>query len=132
MAAVKAKVDWFEAAMAALGTDPGYRRLGSADMTVAFVIGEAKRTVTFETFAIRSVQDVDEAGLRDADLVIRMPVRLWNGYLRDRKRGTAPSLLSLDLDERIVEAHTPLGRLAFERYNASLQAFVDKGAQLAA
>ena len=51
---------------------------------------------------------VDE---RDADLVVRMSVKDWNAYLKQRKLGKGPSLLSLDLDQRVVEAANPLKKV---------------------
>ena len=69
--------------------------------------------------------------LRDADLVLTMSPRDWNAYLRSRARGRGPSLLSLDLTERVFEAANPLARTLLPRYNLSLQAFVDTGARLA-
>ena len=56
----------------------------------------------------------------------------WNAYLRKRKQGKGPSLLTLDLTDHIVDAPNPLARVKFERYNLSLQAFIDAGASLAA
>ena len=70
--------------------------------------------------------------LRDADIVLEMSVRDWNAYLRQRAKGKGPSLLTLDLDKRVVTGRSPLDRLKLERYNLSLQAFIDKGAELAA
>ena len=37
----------------------------------------------------------------------------------------------LDLDQHVVEAANPLKKVMFERYNTSLQAFIDRGAALA-
>lgn len=132
MTRAKPKFGWLEAAAERLAASPAYRRLGSVDMTVAFVAGDVARLVAFDAFGVGGVRDLTLADLRDADLVIRMSGREWDTYLRARRRGTGQSLLSLDLDRRIVTARNPLLRLKFERFSASLQAFVDEGARSAA
>ena len=89
------------------------------------------RRVVFEAFEIASVDETDEAALRDCELVIEMTPREWTNYLRRRAKGTGPTLVSLDLDRDIVRAANPLDQLKFDRYHLSLQALVDQGAQLA-
>lgn len=126
-----AALDWLEKAQSAVNEDPEFRRLGSADMVVALRAGRVLKLVTFEAFEVSKVEDMDEADLRDAELVIDMPARDWTNYLKRRKKGRGPSLLSLDLDRGIVGAADPLNRLKFERYNRTLQLFVDTGAKLA-
>jgi len=132
MAKASANLAWLDQAAQDVGGSSGYRRLGSADMHVGLAIGEQAYVVRFEAFGISSVNAVTNSDLRDADFVLRMGVKEWNAYLRKRKKGAGPTLLSLDLDERIVEAANPLKKLKFERYNLTLQAFVDHGAGLAA
>lgn len=134
MARAKPNIDWLADARSALNADPAFRALGTADFKVAFHIGDVARMVEFCAFEVESVVEVDPADLRDADIVVTMPVKDWNAYLRSRKRGKAPTLLSLDLDSgwQIVQGANPLRRLKFERYNLSLQALIDKGAELAA
>ena len=125
-------LDWMVKAQKSLNKDPKFRKLGSTDMKLCFAIGSQAKLVTFEAFEISSIRDVDPSDLRDADLVVQMPVREWNSYLRKRKAGKGPSLLTLDLDKGVISAENPLKRLLFERYNLSIQAFVDTGARLAA
>ncbi len=132
MARAKANLDWLAKAQKSLNGDPAYRKLGSTDVKLGFEIGEAAKVVTFEAFEITDVADVDAPDLRDADIVIRMSPKDWNAYLRKRKAGKGPTLLSLDLESHVIQAANPLKRLMLERFSTSLQAFIDKGAQLAA
>ncbi len=132
MAKAKANLDWLSAAREALNEDFSYRKLGSTDVTLGLSIGDQARLVTFEAFEIASIKEVSAMDLRDADIVLEMSVKDWNAYLRQRAKGKGPSLLTLDLDKRVVTGRSPLDRLKLERYNLSLQAFIDKGAELAA
>ncbi len=129
MAKAQPNLGWLEDACTSLNEDSAYRALGSTDVKVGFAIGGVRKLVVFEAFKIGGVRDLSDA--RDADLIVRMSVRDWNAYLRKRKKGTGPSLLSLDLDQHVVEAANPLKKVMFERYNTSLQAFIDRGAALA-
>ena len=125
-----AQLDWIEAASAALNADPAFRRLGSTDLVLGLKSGKAVRVVTFEAFEVASVREADETALRDCDLVIEMTPRQWTDYLKRRAVGEGQPLVGVDLDRNIVHAPDPLKRLKFERYHLSLQALVDKGAQL--
>ena len=127
-----AQLDWLPSAQAALNEDPAFRKLGSTDLVVGLKSGRAVRRVVFEAFEIASVDETDEAALRDCELVIEMTPREWTNYLRRRAKGTGPSLVSLNLDRDIVRASNPLDGLKFDRYHLSLQALVDQGARLAA
>ena len=124
-----AALDWLEKAQKAVNKDPAYRALGSADVKVAMLAGKVAKLVTFEAFEVSRIEDADPNDLRNAELVFDMPARDWSNYLKRRKKGTGPSLLSLDLDRGIVGARNPLDRLKFERFHRSLQAFVDQGAR---
>ena len=126
-----AQLDWLPGAQAALNDDPAFRRLGSTDLVLGLKSGRAVRRVVFEAFEIASVDETDEAALRDCELVIEMTPREWTNYLRRRAKGTGPTLVSLDLDRDIVSAANPLDQLKFDRYHLSLQALVDQGARLA-
>ena len=126
-----AQLDWLPGAQAALNDDPAFRKLGSTDLVLGLKSGRAVRRVVFEAFEIASVDETDEAALRDCELVIEMTPREWTNYLRRRAKGTGPTLVSLDLDRDIVRAANPLDQLKFDRYHLSLQALVDQGAQLA-
>ncbi|TDJ29838.1 MAG: hypothetical protein E2O59_03605 [Gammaproteobacteria bacterium] len=132
MAKAKANLDWLSAAQEALNGDFAYRKLGSTDVTLGLSIGDQARLVTFEAFEIASIIEVSAMDLRDADIVLEMSAKDWNAYLRQRAKGKGPSLLTLDLDARVIKGRSPLDRLKLERYNLSLQAFIDKGAELAA
>lgn len=132
MAKAKANLDWLSAAREALNGDSAYRKLGSTDVTLGLSIGDQARLVIFEAFEIASVDEVSTVDLRDADIVLEMSAKDWNAYLRRRAKGKGPSLLTLDLDMRAISGRSPLDRLKLERYNLSLQAFIDKGAELAA
>jgi len=126
-----AQLDWLPGAQAALNDDPAFRRLGSTDLVLGLKSGRAVRRVVFEAFEIASVDETDEAALRDCEIVIEMTPREWTNYLRRRAKGTGPTLVSLDLDRDIVSAANPLDQLKFDRYHLSLQALVDQGARLA-
>ncbi|MCZ6616524.1 MAG: hypothetical protein O7E57_00215 [Gammaproteobacteria bacterium] len=132
MATVKANLDWLSAAQEALNGDSAFRKLGSTDITLGLSIGDEARLVTFEAFEIASISEISPMDLRDADIVLEMSVKNWNAYLRKRAKGKGPSLLTLDLDQRVITPRSPIDRLKLERYNLSLQAFIDKGAELAA
>ncbi len=132
MTKTKANLDWLSAAQEALNGDSAYRKLGSTDVTLGLHIGDEARLVTFNAFEIANIIEVSAMDLRDADIVLEMSVKDWNAYLKQRAKGYGPSLLTLDLDARVITGRSPLDRLKLERYNLSLQAFIDKGAELAA
>ena len=132
MTPTKANLDWLNAAREALNGDSAFRKLGSTDMTLGLSIGDEARLVTFEAFEIVGISEISAMDLRDADIVLEMKVKTWNAYLRQRAKGKGPSLLTLDLDQRVITGRSPIDRLKLERYNLSLQAFIDKGAELAA
>lgn len=127
-----AALDWMEKARNRVNKDPAYKQLGTADLDVAFKAGKTVRRVTFEAFEVARVEDGDETTLRDVEVVVEMPTRDWTNYLKRRKKGAGPSLNALDLDRGIVSARSPLERLKFDRFNRSVQAFVDQGARYVA
>ncbi|MDE0659631.1 MAG: hypothetical protein F4029_10320 [Gammaproteobacteria bacterium] len=127
-----AQLDWVHPAGEAVNQDPGFRKLGSADLVVGLKSGKAVRIVALEAFEVASVETADEAALRDCELVIEMTPRQWTDYLTRRARGVAPSLVSLDIDRGIVRAPDPMLRLKFDRYHLSIQALCDAGARIEA
>jgi hypothetical protein len=118
----------------AVNADRAFRKLGTTDARVGIKIGETAFLVEFEAFECASVAAIDLDALRDADFYLELSGDAWQTYLAGRRAGTAPSLVSLDVDtpDGIVKAADPLKLLKFERYHLTLQAFVDTGAQLAA
>lgn len=132
MAKAKPNLDWLTKAQRQLNRDSEFRKLGSTDLKLGLLIGDDARLVTFEAFEIADVRDLDPQDVRDADLVINMSPKDWNAYLRKRKSGKAPSIMSVDLDTPVIYAQNPLKRLLLERFNLSIQAFLDRGAKLAA
>lgn len=130
MARAKPRLDWLEAARAELNGDPAFRRLGSTDMVLGLELGDEIRLVTFEAFEIGEIREGGD--LRDAGLVLSMAPKDWNAYLRQRAKGRGPTLLSLDLDEGVFRAATPLLGYLLPRYNLTLQKFIDTGARLVA
>jgi hypothetical protein len=132
MAKAKAKLDWLEQARTQVNASPAFRKLGSTDVTLGLAIGDEARLVSFEAFEVAEISSVGANDLRDAEIVIEMTAKDWNAYLRQRSRGKGPSLLSMDLDDGVVKAASPLHRLKLERYNLTLQMFIDTGAALTA
>ena len=130
----RSKVDFsvLKKARNRINKDADYRRLGSTDVKLAIAIGDDARLVTFEAFQVSSIEDLAVEDMRDAELILQMSPKDWNGYLKKRKQGKGPSLLSLDLGSAVISASNPLHRLKLERYNRSLQAFVDACARYAA
>jgi hypothetical protein len=122
-----------ERARAAVNADHGLDRLGSCDLRLGVKAASAAFLVDFVAFECASVSEVDEDGLRDAEIVIEQDAASWQRYLDGRRMGTAPTLMSLDLDvpDGIVTASDPLQALKFERYHLTLQAFFDTLAGLA-
>ena len=130
MARAKPQLGWLDDTRAALGADPAFRKLGSADFKLGLLLGEDARIVTFEAFEITDIAEANPTDLRDADLVLEMAPKDWNAYLRQRAKGKGASVLSLDLEQHVVKPTTPLKRLLLERYNRTIQAFLDRGAAL--
>ena len=124
----------FERARSAVNADPAFRKLGTADVSVGIRRGDDAFLVRFEAFECAGVEAVDEDRIRDADFELTLAGTGWDRYLAERRAGRAPSLLSLDLDTPggILRGRDPRLTLKFERYQATLQAFVDKSAELAA
>ena len=130
----RSKVDFsiLKKAQNRINKDKAYRKLGSTDVKLAIAVGEEARLVTFEAFEVSAVEELSVEDMRDAELVLTMGLRDWNSYLKKRKQGKGPSLLSLDLHSKVISAATPLAKVKFERYNKSLQAFMDACARYAA
>ena len=132
MARAKPHLHWLSEARTALNADPEFRKLGSADFRLGLVLGDETRIVSFEAFEVAEVAEADPGDMRDADIVLEMAPREWNAYLRQRAKGRGETLLSMDTSEQVVKARNPLKRLTLERYNRTIQTFIDKGATLAA
>jgi hypothetical protein len=130
MAKAKPRLDWLPDARDALNADPTFRKLGSTDLVLGLDLGDEIRLVRFEAFQITEI--VEDGDLRDADLVLSMTAKDWNAYLRQRAQGRGPTLLTLDLEQRVFRAASPLSAYLLPRYNLTLQTFVDTGARLAA
>jgi hypothetical protein len=123
-----------EKTRAAVNADKEYRKLGTTDARVGIKAGEAAYLVDFEAFECAAVAAIELDALRDADFYLELPPDAWQSYLAGRRAGTAPSLISLDVDtpNGIVKGTDPLKTLKFERYHLTLQSFFDTGARLAA
>ena len=107
-----------------------FRKLGSADITVAFSVGDVHRAVEFDAFSvgpIRTVEDADE--LQRIGVRIRMTEKQWQFYLRRRKSGKLPSLIGFGLGRSVFVFDSPLDRLKFLRVHQTIQMFVDSWAQ---
>jgi hypothetical protein len=116
----------------ALGKDPAFRKLGSADMVAGIKAGDAAFSVTFEAVECAGAEQIEIDQLRDTDFYLELPSKAWQRYLVGRKAGKGPSLSGLDLetDGGILRGSEPLKTLKFERYIGTLQAFFDKSATL--
>lgn len=117
----------------AVNEDTAFRKLGTADVKLGIRSGDQAFLVRFEAFECSKVEEIDVEHLCDADFYLELPDPSWRAYLGGRRSGTAPSLLSLDLDTKggIVRGVDPRNTLAFERYHVTLQAFFDCGARIA-
>jgi hypothetical protein len=118
----------------AVNSDPAFRKLGTADLRLGIHCGERAFIVSFEAFECSAVDAVEPEQLRDADFVLERSESAWADYLSARRAGAAVSLLSLDLDTPggILRGSDPRRTLGFERYQATVQAFFDRAASLAA
>ena len=118
----------------AVNADRDFRKLGTTDARVGIKAGESAFLVDFEAFECAAVAAIDLDALRDADFYLELSPDAWQSYLAGRLAGTAPSLVSLDVDtpDGIVRGTNPLKTLKFERYHLTLQSFFDTGARLAA
>jgi len=118
----------------AVNGDRDFRRLGTCDVRVGIKSGDTAFLVDFEAFECSAVAAIDLDALRDADFYLELSGDAWKSYLAGRRAGTAPSLVSLDVDtpNGIVKGSDPLKTLKFERYHLTLQSFLDTGARLAA
>jgi hypothetical protein len=117
-----------------VNTDRTLARLGSCDVRLGIRTDGAAYVVDFAAFECAAVAQIDDDALRDVDIVIAQAAAAWRRYLKGRRDGTAPSLVSLDVEaaDGIVHAQDPLKALLFERYHLTLQAFFDAAARLAA
>jgi hypothetical protein len=95
-----------------VNADRGFHRLGTCDARVGIRSGEEAFLVDFEAFECASVQPIDLDALRDADFYLELSPDAWESYLAGRRDGTAPSLVSLDVDtaDGIVKGGDPLKR----------------------
>jgi hypothetical protein len=118
----------------AVNVDREYRKLGTTDARVGIKAGDCAFLVDFEAFECAAVAAIELDALRDADFYLELAPDAWTSYLAGRREGTAPSLISLDVDtpNGIVKGADPLKALKFERYHLTLQSFLDTGARLAA
>ena len=118
----------------AVNADPTFRQRGTCDVRMGIKAGESAFVVDFVAFECGSVEQVDADALRDADFFLELSPSQWQAYFAGRRSGDGPSLVSLDVDtpDGIVKGTDPLKTLKFERYHLTLQAFLDKGAELAA
>ena len=130
----RSKVDFsiLKKAQTRINKDKAYKKLGTTDVKLAIAVGGEARLVTFEAFEVSTIEELPVEDMRDAELILTMGLRDWNGYLKKRKQGKGPSLLSLDLQSKVISAATPLAKVKLERYNKSLQAFMDACARYAA
>ena len=118
----------------AVNADPMFRQLGTCDVRMGIKSGESAFLVDFVAFECAGIEQIEVDALRDADFFLELSAPEWRVYLAGRHDGSAPSLVSLDVEtpDGFVKGSDPLKKLKFERYHLTLQAFLDKGAELAA
>jgi hypothetical protein len=123
-----------ERARTAVNADAEFRKLGTCDTRMGLKSGDDAFIVDFVAFECAAVAAIDLDSLRDADFYLELSPDAWRTYLAGRANGSAPSLVSLDVDSPngLVKGSDPLKVLKFERYHLTLQSFLDKGARLAA
>ena len=122
--------DWMEPAKAEMNESESFRKFGSLDVRLAFKSGKNCKVVQFRGFQVGEIKTVDpDMPFVDADVMIEMTTRNWNSYMRKRALKRMHSLQSMDVDSNIITASNPLNRRLFDRYQKSIQAFVDAGAQ---
>lgn len=121
-----------QTAKRSLNRQASYRKLGSAEITVAFSSDDEHRVVEFDAFKIGEIRTVeDPSELRGVGVIVRMSKKQWSFYLRRRMVGKLPPLVAFNLDQSILEFASPLDRLRFLRLHKSIQAFVDAWARYA-
>ena len=118
----------------AVNADPMFHQLGTCDVRMGIKAGESAFLVDFIAFECAGIEQIEVDALRDADFFLELSVPEWDAYLAGRHDGSSPSLISLDVEtpDGIVKGADPLKKLKFERFHLTLQAFLDKGAELSA
>lgn len=107
-----------------------FRKLGSAEITIDFNIGNTHNTVEFDAFSVGRIREVsDESELRSIGSRVRMTQKQWNFYLGRRKSGKLSTLVGFNLENNVLEFATPMDRLHFLRVHKTIQAFVDAWAR---
>lgn len=107
-----------------------FRKLGSAEITIDFNIGNTHNTVEFDAFSVVRIREVsDESELRSIGSRVRMTQKQWNFYLGRRKSGKLSTLVGFNLENNVLEFATPMDRLHFLRVHKTIQAFVDAWAR---
>jgi len=120
-------LEWLQRARDAVNADPGFRKRGSIDTTMAVRVEEATFLITFAGFTCHDVRAIGGHELRDADFVVEMSNDQWNRYLAGRRGGKGRSLVEIDTTDGVIKAQTPRKQLDFLRYHTSIQAFFDAG-----
>ena len=122
--------DSMQSAKRSVNRQAGYRKLGSAEISVAFSSDDEHRVVEFDAFKIGEITTVeDPSELRGIGVRIQMSKKQWNFYLRRRMVGKLPTLFAFNLDQPVLEFAGPVDRLHFLRVHKSIQAFVDAWAR---
>ena len=127
--------DWMEKAREEVNGSEEYRQFGSSDVRVAFKGGKSCNLVNFDAFEVKEITEIDpDRPFPIADVVIEMPVRSWNSYMRKRAIHQSESIQSLNLStaKEVIRSENPVGRLKFDRFQLSIQRFIDTGAQVRA
>ena len=125
-----ALTDSMQRAKRSVNRQGDFRKLGSAQITIDFNIGNTHKTVEFDAFSVGRIREVsDESELRGIGSTVRMTQKQWNFYLGRRKSGKLSTLVAFNLDNDVLVFATPMDRLHFLRVHKTIQAFVDAWAR---
>mgnify|MGYP001316644212 CR=1 FL=1 len=116
-------LEWLENARDEVNRDSTLRKLGSCDVSMGVKAGSATYAVVFEAFECTDVLEITEGDLRDLDFYIDMSKTAWTRFLRSLKGKQPQSLDVMDLEKGVVKSFDAARRLAFLRYNQSIQTF---------
>ncbi len=127
-------VEWFEALRERVNADPAYRKLGTCEARVGFLVGRRCYRVVFDAFRVGEVSELDPRGIEaSSDFVLEMGDEDWRDLIRNvRQHGRADAEHTLNTlvfpDKLRLRYRDSIGMDKFYQYNQSLQHFLDSAA----